>query len=111
MTIASVSSPTPDESVPRGATPLRVLLIDSADDSSLVLNALRECDYEPSYERVETRPAMLAALDRQRWDIVISEYAVPDLPAAAALAILKERQLETPFIVASGTLGEEAAVA
>jgi len=94
------------------STPLRVLIVeDSEDDAILMLHELRRAGYEPTSERVDTPEAMNAALDHQTWDIVLSDYAMPCFSMPAALAMVKEKGLDLPFIIVSGAIGEEAAVA
>jgi PAS domain S-box-containing protein len=91
--------------------PLRVLLVeDSEDDAALLLRELKRGGYEPAWERVETAAAMKAALDRGEWDIVIADYALPQFSAPAALLVLREKGLDLPFIIVSGSIGEEVAV-
>jgi len=93
-------------------TPLRVLIVeDSEDDAILVLRELRRGGYDPTFERVDTPQAMNAALEQQTWDIVLSDYAMPRFSMPAALAMVKEKGLDLPFIIVSGAIGEEAAVA
>jgi len=90
---------------------LRILLIeDNPDDAELVLRALRQGGYDPVSERVDTPLAMDAALDRQRWDVIISDYVMPKFSAPAALAILTSTGMDVPFIIVSGAIGEETAV-
>ncbi len=92
--------------------PLRVLLVeDSERDVALMVQALRHAGYAPAVERVETPEAMLAALDRQAWDVVLADYTLPRFDALAALALLKTRGLDLPFLIVSGNIGEETAVA
>jgi PAS domain S-box-containing protein len=91
--------------------PLRVLIVeDSQDDAVLLLRALRRGGYDVFTERVETAPDMKAALDRAEWDAVLSDYTMPRFSALDALAVLKNRSLDIPFIIVSGTIGEETAV-
>jgi two-component system, cell cycle sensor histidine kinase and response regulator CckA len=91
---------------------LRVLIVeDSASDTELVLRALRTGGFEPHYERVDTADAMRQALAGHPWDIVLSDYYLPDFEAPAALAVLQESGQEVPFIVVSGSVGEDTAVA
>ncbi|HEV8679360.1 MAG TPA: response regulator, partial [Stellaceae bacterium] len=91
--------------------PLRVLIVeDSDDDAELLLRELRRRGFAPVFERVETRQAMMAALG-QAWDVVVSDWAMPQFSASDALALLQEMQHDLPFIIVSGTVGEEAAVA
>ncbi|HEY3228310.1 MAG TPA: PAS domain S-box protein, partial [Roseiflexaceae bacterium] len=92
--------------------PLCVLFVeDDENDMLLVVHELRRGGYDPVCERVETPMAMHAALDRTRWDLVIADYTMPQFDASAALALLQERGLDLPFIIVSGTIGEERAVA
>ncbi len=84
---------------------------DSDDDFQLLLRELRRGDYDLTADRVDTAAAMRAALDRQAWDIIISDYRMPQFDAPAALTLLRERGLDVPFIIVSGTIGEETAVA
>jgi len=90
---------------------LHILVVeDSEDDTLLLLRELRRGAYEPHYERVDTRQAMSAALDRQPWDIVVADFSMPRFNALAALDLVKEKGLDVPFIIVSGTIGEELAV-
>ena len=91
--------------------PLKILVVeDSEDDTILLLRELRRGDYEPAFERVDTPGAMRAALDRQPWDVVVADFSMPRFNALAALEVLKEKGLDVPFIIVSGTIGEELAV-
>ena len=92
--------------------PLRVLIVeDSEDDTLLLVRELRHGGYDPTYQRVETPEAMRAALEAQTWDIVISDHTMPHFSGPAALALLQASGLDLPFILVSGTIGEETAVA
>jgi len=92
-------------------TPLRVLIVeDSEDDTILLVRALRSGGYAPVFERVETPTAMTAALNQQEWDIILSDFAMPNFSAPAALALLKRSGIDLPFIIVSGAIGEETAV-
>jgi putative two-component system response regulator len=94
------------------STPLRVLMIeDCEDDARLLRRALRQADYELTHARVDTPAAMCAALDREGWDLVISDYSMRSFSGPAALDILKERGLDIPFIIVSEAIDEETAVA
>ena len=91
--------------------PLRVLIVeDSESDAALAVRFLNKAGYAVSYERVETAEEMRSALSTQSWDVVISDYNLPQFDAPASLAILKESDLDIPFIIVSGTVGEETAV-
>jgi len=92
--------------------PLRVLMVeDSEDDALLVLRELRAAGYDLTHERVDTAAALEAALDRHPWDLVIGDYSMPHFSGTAALAMLRQRELDVPYICVSGTITEELAVA
>jgi PAS domain S-box-containing protein/putative nucleotidyltransferase with HDIG domain len=91
--------------------PLRVLLIeDSEDDVLLILRELRKGGYTPVYERVETEFVMRSVLSSQQWDVILSDYNMPEFCAAEALSVFRESGIEAPFIIVSGAVGEEKAV-
>src|SRR5437867_8211074 len=91
--------------------PLRVLIAeDSEDDARLLLRELQRAGYQPTFERVDTPAAMTSALDRHAWDLVIGDYSMPAFSGPAALALLRARDPDTPFIFVSGTIGEDVAV-
>jgi two-component system, cell cycle sensor histidine kinase and response regulator CckA len=92
-------------------TNLRVLVIeDLEDDMLLMLRELRRGGYTLEHLRVETPEEMEAALNSQDWDIVIADYTLPLFSAPAALKLLQQKQRDLPFIIVSGTIGEETAV-
>jgi signal transduction histidine kinase len=91
--------------------PLHVLFVeDSEDDMLLQVRELRRGGYEPTYERVETADAVKAALLRPGWDLVLSDYALPRLNGLEVLRLVQETGLDLPFILISGTIGEDVAV-
>jgi PAS domain S-box-containing protein len=91
---------------------LRVLIVeDSEDDMLLMLRELRRGEYSLEYARVDTAYAMQAALAGQTWDLVIADYTLPAFSAPEALKLLQSQDLDLPFIIVSGTIGEEIAVA
>jgi len=92
-------------------TPIRILIVeDSEDDTLFMLRELQRGGCSPTYERVETPETMNAALDKQQWDIIISDFSMPCFSMTAALTMVKEKGLDIPFIIVSGAIGEEAAV-
>jgi len=92
--------------------PLRVLMIeDSPADAELVLAQLRRGGYAPAAHRVETAVALRAALASEAWECVLSDYELPRFGGLAALQIVREMQDDVPFIVVSGAIGEDTAVA
>ena len=92
--------------------PLRVLIIeDSEDDTLLLLRELKRGGYEVEFERVDTAADMQSALNQKSWDLILSDYSMPEFNAPQALELLKASGLDVPFIISSGTIGEETAVA
>jgi len=90
---------------------LHVLIIeDSESDADLLIRQLKKAGYTIHHERVETADEMKAALNMIPWDIIIADYKLPQFDAPAALLLLKKTGLDIPFIVVSGTIGEEIAV-
>jgi signal transduction histidine kinase len=94
------------------ALPLRLLLIeDFEDDALLVLRELRRSGYDVTHTRVETAEALTRALDAGPWDAVIADYALPRFDALAAFALVQQRGLDVPFLIVSGQIGDDTAVA
>src|ERR1035437_7188708 len=92
-------------------TPLNVLSVeDSADDAELVLRQLRRAGHDPGCERVQTAEEMKTALEREAWELVVSDYSMPQFDAPAALNLLNQSGRDVPFIVVSGSIGEDIAV-
>jgi signal transduction histidine kinase len=84
---------------------------DSEDDTRLMVRELERGGYNPVFERVETAEAMTAALAKQTWDVVLADYNMPHFSAPEALTLLQKRGLDLPFIIVSGSIGEDTAVA
>ncbi len=92
-------------------TTLRVLLVDdSADDAEIVTRELRRGGRDVVVERVCEAETMRAALARQGWDLVISDWTMPTFSGGAALELLKAEGVDAPFIIFSGTVTEELAI-
>jgi len=92
-------------------TPLRVLIVeDSEFDARILVNLLRAGGYEPSYRRVEAARTLADALREEPWELVLSDYNLPDFNASEALRIVQASGLDVPFIVISGGIGEDIAV-
>ena len=92
-------------------TQLRVLIIeDSKDDAFFIVRELRTGGYEPDFQVVDTAVNMQAALDNEPWDLIISDYRMQDFDGLEALDIYHNADLDIPFILVSGTIGEEVAV-
>jgi len=95
----------------RAKNPLRVLIVeDSDDDAMLVMRALRRGGFTASHRRVQTADEMGAALAQERWDAVLSDFSMPGFNGMDALRIFQSMDLDIPFILISGTIGEETAV-
>ena len=91
--------------------PLRTLIIeDNEDDTLLVIRTLQKGGFDPAYERADTPVAMSEAMGRATWDIILCDYNMPHFNGLAALKLCHEKGLDIPFIIVSGTIGEEAAV-
>ena len=91
---------------------LAVLLIeDSETDAQLVLHRITTAGYQARYERVENAEQLARALQDTPWDVVLSDHALPEFDAAEALFLLQRTGIDLPFIVVSGAIGEETAVA
>ena len=90
--------------------PLRVLIVDrSAEDAKQLVRLLREGGYDPAFERVDTADSMATALE-QSWELVIANSGIPNFGRLDALALLKERGLDLPFLIVSDIDNEEAVV-
>src|SRR5690606_37784840 len=76
----------------------------------LVEHFLRQSQLRFKLTRVDTREAFIAELERQRPDLILSDYALPAFDGYTALAIARERVPHTPFIFVTGTMGEEVAI-
>jgi signal transduction histidine kinase len=93
-------------------TPLRLLLIqDSEEDATIVLRELKRGGYAIDFDRVDKPEELRATLAAHPWDLVISDFAMPEFSGADALKIVRSSGSETPFIFVSGTMGEDVAVA
>jgi diguanylate cyclase (GGDEF)-like protein len=92
--------------------PIRVLIIeDSENDALLLVRELRRGGFEPEFERLETATAMADALANGKWDLVVSDYSMPRFSGIAALELLKQSGVDLPFIIVSGAIGDDVAVA
>jgi DNA-binding NtrC family response regulator len=94
------------------SVPLRVLIVeDLEDDALLIARELRRGGYDLTSERVDTLAGFEAAIARQSWDAIIADYAMPNFGGLAALRHLQDMGLDVPFIIVSGTIGQDSAVA
>jgi signal transduction histidine kinase len=93
----------------RGAVCRLLHLEDSELDHSLALAYLQRAGLRVRARRVESRDEFARAL-AEPWDVVLSDYNLPGYSGLEALAQLRERGLELPFILVSGLIGEDTAV-
>src|SRR5215469_5241716 len=91
---------------------LSVLVVeDSEDDAFLMLDALRDGGYNPAAKRVTTAAEMRDVLAGANWDLILSDYRLPQFNAIEAFEVYTEFKLDVPFLIVSGVIGEETAVA
>jgi signal transduction histidine kinase len=91
--------------------PLRVLLVeDSEADALLLLRALQRAGFDPTHQRVDSGRDMDLALQRNEWDLILADHAMPQFSAPEALELLQKHGLDLPFIIVSGHIEEDTAV-
>ncbi len=92
-------------------TPLRVLILDdSANDAELAMATLERSGFACEWDRVDTREAFVERLAARSHDLILADYRLPAFDGLGALELFKEQGLDVPFILISGTLGEEQAI-
>ncbi|MEI6457081.1 MAG: histidine kinase dimerization/phospho-acceptor domain-containing protein, partial [bacterium] len=90
---------------------IRLLLVEDNDtDALLLVRQLKKEGYEPDHIQVKTMDEMERALDSGTWDLVVSDYSLPGFGGRDALELFKSKNLDIPFILVSGTVGEDIAV-
>jgi signal transduction histidine kinase/CheY-like chemotaxis protein len=90
---------------------VRILAVDDSEaDVMLLQYELKHGGFEAAIERVDDASSMSQALASQGWDVVISDFSMPGFNALEALRILKQSGADVPFLIVSGTIGEENAV-
>jgi PAS domain S-box-containing protein len=90
---------------------LKVLHVeDSERDVALLTRYLTRAGYDLISDRVQTPEAMRTALESKQWDAILCDYSMPQFNALDALALMKGMELDIPFIIISGTVGEAVAV-
>jgi diguanylate cyclase (GGDEF)-like protein/PAS domain S-box-containing protein len=91
--------------------PVKVLIVeDSEDDAKLALRVLERGGFDPTYRRVQTAAELETALAQEHWDAIFSDFRMPGFTGIDALRIFRSTGLDIPFILISGTIGEESAV-
>ncbi len=92
------------------ATPLRVLMLEDQEaDARLVLRELHTAGFQPTWTRVQTEQDFLASLATSL-DIILADFSMPQFDALRALELLRERDVDVPVIIVSGSIGEDLAV-
>jgi hypothetical protein len=84
---------------------------DNDDDTALLAHELRRRGFAPTIKRVDDAEQLRAALATGAWDVVIADYSLPRLDAPGALALVQESGRDVPFIVVTGSIGEDRAAA
>lgn len=93
------------------STPLRAVIVeDSPDDAELLARVLKRSGYDVTYERVHDAESLDEALTRGPWDVVFSDHSMPEFGSGAALQMVRGRDPDVPFLIVSGTMGEDVAV-
>ena len=93
------------------STVLRLLILeDDPYDAELEIATLEEAGFTCQWERVETQAEFLASLDTPDYDLILADYSLPAFDGLTALKLSLERDLDMPFILVSGVLGEEIAI-
>ena len=93
------------------AEKINILIVeDSLDDCDILVRHFQKANVPLNFERVETETDLVRALEKQEWHTIICDFTLPQLSAPHVLAIVKARWPEIPFIVISGSIGEERAV-
>jgi diguanylate cyclase (GGDEF)-like protein len=93
------------------STSLRALIVeDSSDDAELLVRELRRSGYDVKFERVFDSDSLDTALTQGPWDIVFSDHSMPQFGSGAALQMVRGRDADVPFVIVSGTMGEDVAV-
>lgn len=93
-------------------TPLKVLMIeDSESDAELIIRLLQRANFQPVCQQIQTDEELRNALSSGEWDIILADYSMPQFDALEALKTLQSFGLDIPFIVVSGAIGEDTAVA
>ena len=91
--------------------PLRVLVVeDSPEDAEIILDHLARGGLAVQARRIDSPEAMSAALVETSWDLVLSDFSLPRFNGIRALELLQAAGIDIPFILVSGTIGEETAV-
>ncbi len=90
---------------------IRALIIeDSEDDALLLVREIQRGGYHVTSKRVDNPQMLNDVLDTETWDIIFCDYSMPHFTGTDALYLMKDKDLDIPFIFVSGTMGEDIAV-
>ena len=90
---------------------IRLLIIeDSEDDAELLVRKVTKSGYKIKYTRVESEKEMKSALQQEVWDLIISDYSLPNFTGLSAINLINQLNIDIPFIIVSGAIGEDIAV-
>ena len=99
------------QQTPDARRPLVALLVEDSElDAEMLARHLAHHGFNPAFQRVADPIAFRSALTRRSWDVVLCDYLMPGLSVSQALGILRELEIDIPFIVVSGSAGEDLAV-
>src|ERR1044072_1479731 len=91
--------------------PLRILhLEDDPDFVSLVSDMLKEEGLPAEMISTQNFPDFVAALQDNSFDLILADYSLPTCNGLQALSLVREKDPHTPFVLISGTIGEQAAI-
>lgn len=89
---------------------LRALVVeDREDDALLLVRLLQREGYAVRWRRVDGREALREALEGEPWDVVLCDFRMPRFDARQALQVVRAHDPDMPFVVVSGTVGEDVA--
>jgi two-component system cell cycle sensor histidine kinase/response regulator CckA len=90
---------------------LRILVLeDVPQDAELAIASLESAGYKCKWERVDRQADFIDRLEKGEYDLVLSDYSLPSFDGLSAVRMVLGSEKDIPFILISGTLGEEAAV-
>ena len=93
------------------STELRILVLeDNPYDAEIEIALLEKANYACEWKRVESQSEFMACLEKPDYDVIIADYNLPDFNGLIALELFREHNLDIPFIIVSGAIGDEKAI-